>query len=63
MKLKQVYKANQCTDLTDVENAIDEVLHIIRWNEAEYKPTKAAYKRLISLEKRKKHFQRSRKPE
>lgn len=47
--LKYVYKANQCTDLSDVDYAIREVKRIaIEWG---YTP--ALRNRLNSLEKRK----------
>lgn len=46
--LKYVYKANQCTDLNDVEFAISEVKRISK----EWHYTDALRKRLNSLEKR-----------
>jgi len=47
--LKYVYTAKQCTDLNDVEFAINEVKRIAR----EWKYTAALRNRLNSLEKRK----------
>lgn len=47
-QLKHVYKAQDCTDLSDVEYAISEVKRIAAGN---YTP--ALRKRLNSLEKRK----------
>jgi len=47
--LKYVYKANQCTDLSDVDFAINEVKRIAK----EWQYTPALRNRLNSLEKRK----------
>lgn len=54
-QLSHIYKANQCTDISDVDNAIEECKRVIHILETDNKSTKAAYKRLISLEKRRKH--------
>lgn len=62
--LQGIYKANQCTDINDCNYAISEVKMLIRNIEktdgsipADKLPTKALYKRLISLENKAKKFQ------
>lgn len=51
-RLTQIYKARQCTDLNDVEYALQAVENLIRLNG--WRP--ALTKRWCSLEKRKDHF-------
>lgn len=48
MKLKDIYKASQCTDLSDVSTAIEQLKALANGN---YTP--AMRRRLASLEKRK----------
>lgn len=49
--LKYIYKANQCTDLADVENALSSLREIAKMVNHEW--TKAMTRRLFSLEQRK----------
>ncbi len=53
--LKHVYKANQCTDLSDVDNAIVGTKEAIRILNINGKSTVSAYRRLASLEKMRKN--------
>jgi hypothetical protein len=51
--LKGIYKASQCTDLSDCTIAIDQVIVLIHSQETYNKPVAALHRRLISLRKRK----------
>jgi len=49
-QLSRIYKANQCCDLSDIENAQAQVMEIVRQSDW----TKALVSRFNSLERRKK---------
>lgn len=46
-ELSYIYKANQCTDLNDVENALLSLREMVKKNNMEYTP--AMRRRLTSL--------------
>lgn len=52
MKLSQIYRANQCTDLNDVDIAISQTKELLISLRNTDKPVKAAVNRLLSLEKK-----------
>lgn len=54
--LHGVYKAEDCMDLQDVKYGIEHVNNLIRLANINNCPTKALYKRLLSLEKKAKKF-------
>jgi len=48
--LAHIYKATQCTDVSDCNYAIEATREAIKMLDKAGKPTAAAYKRLISLQ-------------